>query len=487
MGAPAVTSHDELPLVSVLTPVYNYGRYLGRTLDSALAQDYPAERIEIVIVDDGSTDATPDVIAEYAAAHPGRIRALRQDNQGFIAATNATLRAARGELWAFLDSDDVWPAHKVSEQVEILRRRPEVGAVYSDTELIDPHDQLLEPSVWALYRQTPITGGEDALFRMCGEPSGNPALNSTIMVRAALAQQFAPIPDTVPYVDWWVVARVAAVAELATSPGRVGYRTHGENITLGATGQRLVREVLKSVQMRRQLLLRGAADRLTTEQALAVWQVAEQTTVYASSLARSVFLPLPQVTEAESARAREHAAQADRATRDGRFEEALLHRVLALAADPWDAESREWLAELGEFALEDLAVPDHLTQARSSIVLAFLDELEREPQLLSAYADVVGPEDDITLAVAAVDVEERAALGRVQQVIGAAGVALDRMPDALLVAAEPANGKVPAAAVRVELERRADALLSRRPARLGLVAYEPDRLARLKDDLAARA
>lgn len=474
---------SDLPLVSVLTPVYNYDGYLARTLDSALAQDYPAERIEIVIVDDGSTDATPDVIAEYEAAHPGRIRALRQENQGFIAATNATFRAARGELWAFLDSDDVWPAHKISEQVDILRRRPEVGAVYSDTELIDPHDRVLEPSVWSLYKQAPITGGEDALFRICSEPSGNPALNSTIMVRSEHAAQFAPIPDTVPYVDWWVVARVAAVAQLATNPARVGYRTHGENITLGATGRRLVREVLKSVQMRRQLLLRGAAERLATAQALKVWQVAEQTTVYASSLAKTLFLPLPAVTEAEAARAREYAAEADRATRAGRFEEALRYRVLALAADPWDAESREWLIELGEFALEDLEIPDHLADARRSIVLAFLDELEREPQLLAAYASVVGPDDDITLAVAATDVGERAALGRVERLIAAAGVALDRMPDALLVAAEPEDGIVPAAAVRVELERRAHALLSRRPPRLGLAAYGPERLAKLKADL----
>ena len=476
-----------LPLVSVLTPVYNYGRYLARTLDSALAQDYPAERMEIVVVDDGSTDATPDVIAEYAAAHPERIRAVRQENQGFIAATNATFREARGELWAFLDSDDIWPVDKISQQVEILRRRPAVGAVYSDTELIDPYDKVLEPSVWSLYTQRPITGGEDAMFRMCSEPSGNPALNSTIMVRASLAERFAPIPAGVPYVDWWVVARVAGVAELATNDARVGYRTHGENITLGATGRRLVREVLKSVQMRRQILLHGADEQLTTAQLLTVWQVAEQSAAHASSLARSVFLPLPQVTPAESQRSRIHAAEAERETRAGRFEQALRERVMALAADPWDAESREWVIELGEFALKDVTIPDHLGEARSAIVLSFLEELEREPQLLTAYAGVVGPEDDVTLAVDATDIEEQVALGRIAQVINRSGVALDRVPDALLVGAELASSGVPAAAIRVELARRADALLSRRPPRLGLTAFEPDSVEALKAHLAAVA
>ena len=99
-------SDADLPLVSALTPVYNYGRYLARTLDSALEQDYPADRLEIVIVDDGSTDETPDVIAEYEAKHPGRIRALRQENQGFIAATKRGARRAAscGRSWTQMTS-----------------------------------------------------------------------------------------------------------------------------------------------------------------------------------------------------------------------------------------------------------------------------------------------------------------------------------------------------------------------------------------------
>jgi hypothetical protein len=472
---------SDLPLVSVLTPVYNYGRYLARTLDSALGQDYPAERMEIVIVDDGSTDETPDVIAEYSAKYPDRIRAFRQENQGFIAATNATFREARGELWAFLDSDDIWPPEKTREQVEILRRRPEVGVVYSDTELIDPYDNLLQPSVWTFYTQAPIVGGTGAMYRMCSEPSGNPALNSTIMLRAELADQFAPIPDGVPYVDWWVVARIARVAELATNASRVGYRTHGANITLGATGQRAVREVLKAVQMRRQLLLRGAGEELTTEQLTMVWRVFEQAAAHTASLAQTVFLPLIPATEAEVERGRDYAAQAELATLAGRYQDALRGRVMAVVANPWDADSREWIHDLAAFALANVEIEDHLTEARGTVVLAFLDELEKEPQLLAAYAGVVGADDDITLVVDATEVEEAAALARVQQVIGQAGVDTAAMPDALLVGKD---AKAPAKAVKVELERRADAVLTRRPARLGVPAYSPDRLNQLQADLA---
>jgi len=471
-----------VPLVSVLTPVYNYGRYLARTLDSALDQDYPADRMEIVIVDDGSTDETPEVIAAYAAKHPGRIRAFRQENQGFIAATNATFREARGELWAFLDSDDIWPPEKTREQVEILRRRREVGAVYSDTQLIDPYDKVLTPSVWTLYTQTPIVGGGAAMYRMCSEPSGNPALNSTIMLRAELAEQFAPIPDGVPYVDWWVMARIARVAELATNESRVGYRTHGANITLGATGQRAVREVLKAVQMRRQLLLHGAGEELTTEQVVMVWRVFEQAAAHTATIAQTVFLPLIPATEAEVERGRAYAARAESDTREGRYQDALRNRVMAVAANPWDADSREWILDLGAFALAAVEIEDHLTEARGSIVLAFLEELEKEPQLLAAYAELVGADDDITLVVDATDVEESVALVRVQQVIGQAGVEAANMPDALLVGKA---AKSPAKALKVELERRADAVLTRRPARLGIPAYSPERLGDLKADLAA--
>jgi Glycosyl transferase family 2 len=474
---------NDLPLVSVLTPVYNYGRYLARTLDSALRQDYPADRMEIVIVDDGSTDDTPDVIAEYSATHPDRIRAFRQENQGFIAATNATFREARGDVWAFLDSDDIWPPEKTREQVDILRRRPEVGVVYSDTELIDPYDNVLTPSVWTLYTQTPIVGGVGAMYRMCSEPSGNPALNSTIMLRAELAAQFAPIPNGVPYVDWWVVARIARVAELATNASRVGYRTHGANITLGATGQRAVREVLKAVQMRRQLLLRGAGEELTTEQLTMVWRVFEQAAIHTASIAQSVFLPLIPATDAEVERGRAYAAEAVSATRAGRYQDALRGRVMAVVANPWDADSREWILDLAAFALANVEIEDHLTEARGSIVLAFLDELEKEPQLLAAYADVVGADDDVTLVVDATEVEEAIALARVQQVIGQSGVDAARMPDALLVGRD---AKAPAKAVSVELERRADAVLTRRPARLGVPAYSPDLLGELQAALAKR-
>jgi glycosyltransferase involved in cell wall biosynthesis len=99
-----VTTRTECPTVSVIIPTFQCAPYLQQCLDSVLGQTYPTDRIEIIVVDDGSTDETPQV----AAAYTGRIRYLRQPNRGVSAARNAGIAAAEGHLLAFLDADDYW-------------------------------------------------------------------------------------------------------------------------------------------------------------------------------------------------------------------------------------------------------------------------------------------------------------------------------------------------------------------------------------------
>jgi glycosyltransferase involved in cell wall biosynthesis len=107
------------PLVSVVVPVRNGERFLGEALDSVLAQDY--EPVELIVVDDGSTDGSGD-IAGARGAH-----VIRQEGGGLAAARNAGLAAAQGELVAFIDADDVWLPGKLVRQVEYLLDRPDVG------------------------------------------------------------------------------------------------------------------------------------------------------------------------------------------------------------------------------------------------------------------------------------------------------------------------------------------------------------------------
>jgi glycosyltransferase involved in cell wall biosynthesis len=107
-------------LVSCIVPVFNGERYLGEALDSILQQTY--RPIEIIVVDDGSTDATPAV----AAGCGDRIRYVRQENAGAPTARNLGLRLARGEFLAFLDSDDLWHAEKLERQMLRFEARPEL-------------------------------------------------------------------------------------------------------------------------------------------------------------------------------------------------------------------------------------------------------------------------------------------------------------------------------------------------------------------------
>jgi glycosyltransferase involved in cell wall biosynthesis len=108
------------PLISCIIPVFNGERYLGEALDSILAQTY--RPIEIIVVDDGSTDGTGELVARYGH----RIRYFRQNNEGAPTARNAGLSAARGAFVAFLDSDDLWQPDKLERQMARFEARPEL-------------------------------------------------------------------------------------------------------------------------------------------------------------------------------------------------------------------------------------------------------------------------------------------------------------------------------------------------------------------------
>ena len=99
-------------LVSVIIPTYNSGTYVTETIDSVLNQTYPHR--EIIVVDDGSTDDTPEQVRRYGSA----ISYIRQSNSGVGAARNTGLRAASGHYLAFLDSDDLWLPEKLAVQLD---------------------------------------------------------------------------------------------------------------------------------------------------------------------------------------------------------------------------------------------------------------------------------------------------------------------------------------------------------------------------------
>jgi glycosyltransferase involved in cell wall biosynthesis len=113
-------------LISVVIPTHNRRGLLARALDSVLSQTAKAD--EILVVDDGSSDGTERFVAE---TYP-RVRLLRQENLGVSAARNAGIRAARGELIAFLDSDDEWLPRKLERQLEAMKASPDRPLCHTD-------------------------------------------------------------------------------------------------------------------------------------------------------------------------------------------------------------------------------------------------------------------------------------------------------------------------------------------------------------------
>lgn len=121
----------ELPLVSIVTPAFNQAEYLTETIESVLAQDYP--NLEYIVLDDGSTDQTPEVLKKF----DGRIRHERHANMGQAGTLNRGWGMASGSLIGYLSSDDRLAPHAVSSLVQALIENQDAAVAYCDFELID--------------------------------------------------------------------------------------------------------------------------------------------------------------------------------------------------------------------------------------------------------------------------------------------------------------------------------------------------------------
>jgi len=119
------------PLVSVIMPAFNSARFISQAVQTVLAQTYP--HIELIVVDDGSTDETEAVLAPYTQ----RIRLIHQVNQGASAARNTGIQAAQGTYITFLDADDLMMPDKIAIQITVLETRPDVGLVYSGWQYVE--------------------------------------------------------------------------------------------------------------------------------------------------------------------------------------------------------------------------------------------------------------------------------------------------------------------------------------------------------------
>jgi len=144
------------PTVSIVVPTYNRQTLLPRALDSILAQTF--DDWEIVLVDDGSTDATAEVAARYSNQLRDRLVLVQQPNRGSSAARNRGIETSRGRYVAFLDSDDEFLPRKLERQLDLFRRSPDLGLVYGDYAFVDAAGVRHESAFaehWLLAHQVP--------------------------------------------------------------------------------------------------------------------------------------------------------------------------------------------------------------------------------------------------------------------------------------------------------------------------------------------
>jgi glycosyltransferase involved in cell wall biosynthesis len=225
--------------VSVIIPAYNHARYLGEAIESALAQSHSP--LEVIVVDDGSTDETAEVLTRFG----DRIRTLRQRNRGPSAARNAGIAAARGDYLAFLDADDLWLPRKLERQLARFAADSSLGFVHCAFETFGP---ATDPSVRSPHGR--IFQGMEGwiateILRLDRDVVAG---GCTLMVPRAVAEETGGFdPDLLAAEDWdWSYRiatryRVGFVAEIL-----VRYRQHGGGIHLDVP--RLEKSMLRALE-----------------------------------------------------------------------------------------------------------------------------------------------------------------------------------------------------------------------------------------------
>jgi glycosyltransferase involved in cell wall biosynthesis len=209
------------PFFTVLIDTYNYGQFIEEAVSSALAQDFPAEQREILVVDDGSTDDTEERLRKFGE----KILYLRKPNGGQASAFNFGFEHARGDVIALLDADDVWLPEKLGRVYEIFERHPEAGMVYHRVHLWNGTGDVSEDNYFI-----PVSGRvpEDRRALLQYPMVGT----SCLAFRRESLQQLLPVPEALRFqADAYLTALIIFVAPVAALPEFLGkYRLHSANL-----------------------------------------------------------------------------------------------------------------------------------------------------------------------------------------------------------------------------------------------------------------
>ena len=247
-----MTTSEKAPLVSVIIPVYNSGRYLEKAVHSVLGQT--CKDFELFIVDDGSSDDSLKIARRLATCDPSRITVLQhpdRGNHGVAETRNLALASARGKYIAFLDADDRWYSNKLEVQLAFMDAHPEVGLTFTKAHIERDHEgKNFIPGAEEL-GSTPPLDHKTALMEIIAV-----SLNyvfSTVMVRAEPLRAVGGFPEKLPFQseDRLMVAKISADHGIAMVPETLcSYLAHGANYSVGAVKGGIVPAIFFDMRVR---------------------------------------------------------------------------------------------------------------------------------------------------------------------------------------------------------------------------------------------
>jgi hypothetical protein len=376
------------PFVSAFALTYNHEDFIAEAIESVLAEQWPADRFEFVLLDDGSTDATPERVKPYLK----HLTYIRQENQGIHRAVERLMGSLRGDVLIPCSGDDAWVPGRIALTVERMRERPDVGLSYGDMEVIDGSSRRLAPSFMRAAGHEPHTGQIAGKLLIRNFVSGG-----SIAVRGELLGAILPIPSFAAWEDWWfawALTNRAAVDYIDQPIYR--YRHHGSNYVFGLSDDEKVLDRLEmEIPFRRHLL--GTVRPGTSSVADLLAGVDELLRLLGliRTHGRDVD-PILALTDADREAARrlvqDAAAGVDRAPVAAAFT-----ATRALAIDPTNADAYRTLHILSGARRGVVRFDD----ARTVTVFADAEELAAHPDLADVYTRAFGGGDDITLVAVA--------------------------------------------------------------------------------------
>jgi glycosyltransferase involved in cell wall biosynthesis len=210
---------NNTPLVSIVVPAYNHADYLKECIESILAQDYP--RVELIVLNDGSTDMTPAILLAYG----DRFRWENQANMGQSATLNKGWAMASGDILAYLSADDSLRPEAVSEAVAVLAANPGIAVTYSDFDLIDEHSRPVRRVA------TRDFDARDLVLDLVCQPGPGAFFRREAFLRAG---PWNPELRQNPDLDFWL--RLSLVGSFLRIPKVLaGFRVHEGSATYQST------------------------------------------------------------------------------------------------------------------------------------------------------------------------------------------------------------------------------------------------------------